>query len=109
MAVGGVIIVFTPESITAAKAAMANEMQPAVNLCLGAFVSTVGLTVPAVLILGLVTGQTATMGLASLEVVLLIITVLLSTLTFLGLRTSPVHGIVNLALFAIYALFLFVP
>lgn len=49
VAVGGVliaIIVFTPESITAVTAAMNNEMQRAINLCLGAFVSTVVLTVP---------------------------------------------------------------
>ncbi|MBX8828174.1 calcium:proton antiporter, partial [Ochrobactrum sp. SFR4] len=42
VALGGVliaIIVFTPESITAVKAALNNEMQRAINLCLGAFVS----------------------------------------------------------------------
>ncbi|MBP6563769.1 MAG: hypothetical protein KA214_09880, partial [Neisseriaceae bacterium] len=38
------IIVFTPESITAVKAALANDLTRAVNLCLGAFVSTIGLT-----------------------------------------------------------------
>ena len=60
VAVGGVliaIIVFTPESITAVKAAFNNKTQRAINLCLGAFVSTVGLTVPAVLAVGLVTGK----------------------------------------------------
>lgn len=66
VAVGGVliaIIVFTPESITAIKAAVANEMQRAINLCLGAFVSTVGLTVPAVLAIGLIAGKTVILGL----------------------------------------------
>lgn len=112
LAVGGVIIaiiVFTPESITAVKAALANQMQRAINLCLGAFVSTVGLTVPVVLGIGLVTGKTVTLGLGMLDMILLGITVLLSTFTFLGLRTSPVQGMMHLALFAMYALFLFVP
>ncbi len=112
LAVGGVIIaiiVFTPESITAVKAAMANQMQRAINLCLGAFVSTVGLTVPVVLVIGLLTRQTVTMGLGLLDTVLLVITVLLTTLTFLGVRTSPLQGLMHLALFAIYALLLFVP
>ncbi|MGL4583094.1 MAG: calcium:proton antiporter, partial [Flavobacterium sp.] len=57
---GGVliaIIVFTPESMTAIKAALNNEFQRAINLCHGAFVSTVGLTVPSVLIIGLITGK----------------------------------------------------
>ncbi len=112
LAVGGVIIaiiVFTPESITAVKAALANQMQRAINLCLGAFVSTVGLTVPVVLGIGLVGDRTVTLGLPMLDVVLLLITVLLSTFTFLGHRTSPVQGMMHLALFAIYALFLFAP
>lgn len=112
VAVGGVIIaiiVFTPESITAVRAAMTNQMQRAINLCLGAFVSTVGLTVPVVLIIGLVTQQTVTMGLGLLDTVLLVITVLLSVLTFLGLRTSPVQGMIHLAVFAVYVLLVFVP
>lgn len=112
VAVGGLIIaiiVFTPESLTAIKAALADQMQRAVNLCLGAFVSTVGLTVPAVLLIGLVTQQTVIMGLGPLDTVLLAITVLLSGLTFLGLRTSPVQGMMHLALFAIYTLLLCVP
>ena len=112
VAVGGLIIaiiVFTPESLTAIRAALADQMQRAVNLCLGAFVSTVGLTVPVVLLIGLATQQTVIMGLSLLDTVLLAITLLLSGLTFLGLRTSPVQGMMHLALFAIYTLLLFVP
>lgn len=112
VAVGGVliaIIVFTPESITAVRAALANQMQRAINLCLGAFVSTVGLTVPAVLAIGLVTGKTVVLGLNAAETVLLVLTVALTTLTFLGLRTSPVQGMMHLALFAVYAVVLFMP
>lgn len=112
VAVGGVliaIIVFTPESITAVRAALANQMQRTINLCLGAFVSTVGLTVPAVLAMGLVTGKTVTLGLNGLDSALLVMTIALSTLTFVGARTSPVQGMMHLTLFAIYAVFLFVP
>lgn len=112
VAVGGVliaIIVFTPESITAVKAALANQMQRSINLCLGAFVSTVGLTVPAVLTLGLLTGKTVTLGLNALDTVLLVMTIALTTLTFIGLRTSPVQGLMHLTLFAIYGMLLFVP
>lgn len=112
VAVGGLliaIIVFTPESITAVKAALANQAQRAVNLCLGAFVSTVGLTVPAVLLIGLLTGQTVVFGLDALDTVLLAITLALTTLSFLGARTSPIQGLMHLMLFAVYAVLLFVP
>jgi Ca2+:H+ antiporter len=111
-ALGGVliaIIVFTPESITAVKAAMNNEMQRAINLCLGAFVSTVGLTVPAVLVIGLVTGKQVIMGISNTETVLYIATVALGMLSFNGQKTSAVQGWMHLALFAIFGLLLFSP
>ncbi|MGJ7530075.1 calcium:proton antiporter [Variovorax sp. GB1P17] len=112
VALGGVliaIIVFTPESITAVKAALNNEMQRAINLCLGAFVSTVGLTVPAVLVIGLVTGKQVTMGISPIETVLFIVTAALSALTFNGQRTSALQGLMHIVLFAIFGLLLFNP
>ncbi|MDP9908539.1 Ca2+:H+ antiporter [Variovorax boronicumulans] len=111
-AVGGVliaIIVFTPESITAVRAAMNNEMQRAINLCLGAFVSTVGLTVPAVLVIGLVTGKQVLMGISGAETLLFAVTAVLSLLSFNGQRTSPIQGLMHLMLFAVYGMLLFLP
>jgi Ca2+:H+ antiporter len=111
-AVGGVliaIIVFTPESITAVKAAMHNEMQRAINLCLGAFVSTVGLTVPAVLAIGLMTGKQVILGISAMETVLFVLTVALTVQTFNGQRTSPLQGFMHLGLFAVFGLLLFKP
>src|SRR5699024_3969973 len=51
-------IVFLPETITALRAGLAGEMQRVINLCHGALVSTVSFTIPAVLLIGLATGQT---------------------------------------------------
>lgn len=110
IALGGVliaIIVFTPEAITAVKAALNNEMQRAINLCLGAFVSTIGLTVPAVLVIGLVTGKTVIMGVSVFETVLLILTIALTALSFNGQRTSPIQGIMHLGLFGVFTVLLF--
>ncbi|WP_161991409.1 MULTISPECIES: calcium:proton antiporter [Rhizobium/Agrobacterium group] len=110
VAVGGVliaIIVFTPESITAVKAALNNETQRSINLCLGAFVSTVGLTVPAVLTVGLVTGKTVIFGISPTETILFALTVALTTLTYLGRRTSAAQGLLHLMLFVIFGLLLF--
>jgi Ca2+:H+ antiporter len=112
VAVGGVliaIIVFTPESITAIKAAMNNEMQRAINLCAGAFVSTVGLTVPAVLVIGMMTGKKVIMGISGMETVLLAITILLTAQTLNGQRTSPIQGFLHIAVFALFSLLLFYP
>ncbi|WXL25874.1 hypothetical protein WG219_21705 [Ectopseudomonas mendocina] len=112
LAVGGVliaIIVFTPESITAVKAALNNEMQRAINLCLGAFVSTVGLTVPVVLIIGMLTGKQVIMGISSLETVLFALTLFLSMQTFNGQRTSPIQGYMHMMLFVVFGMLLFYP
>ncbi|MGS4344624.1 calcium:proton antiporter [Myroides odoratus] len=109
---GGVliaIIVFTPESMTAIKAALNNEFQRAINLCHGAFVSTVGLTIPAVLIVGLVTGKTVLFGMTATETILFIITLLLSLMTFIGKRTTPIMGMMHLVLFVVFILLIFNP
>jgi Ca2+:H+ antiporter len=103
------IIVFTPESITAVRAARNNELQRAINLCLGAFVSTVGLTVPVILGIGLITGQPITMGIAPTDMVLLGVTVAVSMLSFNGQRTLPIQGLMHLALFAVFGFLLFCP
>lgn len=111
-AVGGVliaIIVFTPESITAVKAAINNEMQRAINLCLGAFVSTVGLTVPAVLVIGMVTNKQVVMGISNTEILLFVITVVLTMMSFNSQKTSPIQGLMHLVVFAVFGLVLFYP
>jgi Ca2+:H+ antiporter len=53
-ALGGLIIavlVATPEAIGAARAAMANHMQRSVNIFLGPVPSTIGLTIPAMIVI----------------------------------------------------------
>lgn len=109
---GGVliaIIVFTPESMTAVKAALNNEFQRAINLCHGAFVSTVGLTIPSVLIVGLLAGKTVLFGLNPTEMILFVITLLLSVITFSGKRTTPMIGIMHLTLFVVFIMLIFNP
>lgn len=103
------IIVFTPESITAVKAALGNDMTRAINLCLGAFVSTVGLTIPTVLILAWFLGKPLHMGLSGTETVLLVLTIGLSVLSFAGQRTHAVLGLIHLSLFVVFGLLLFAP
>jgi Ca2+:H+ antiporter len=103
------IIVFTPESMTAVKAALNNEFQRAINLCHGAFVSTVGLTIPSVLIIGLITGKTVALGLTATETILFVITLLLSLMSFLGKRTSPILGVMHIVLFVLFILLVFNP
>lgn len=100
------IIVFTPETITALRAAANREAQRVVNLCLGAFVSTVGLTIPAVLTIGLLTGQQVVLAETPAVLGLIITTVIASVITFTSKRLTPIQGALHLALFASYAVVL---
>ncbi|EWS81090.1 calcium:proton antiporter [Brachybacterium phenoliresistens] len=98
------MIVFLPESITAVRAALAGQMQRAVNLCHGALVSTVGLTVPAVLGIGMLTGQRVVLGESAENLMLLGITLMLSAVTFSSRTVGAIHGTAHLAVFALYVL-----
>lgn len=112
VALGGVLIavlVLTPEGLTAFSAALANRLQRAVNVCLGAALSTIGLTIPAVLLIGLVTGRNVHLGLTQVETVLLVLTLFVSGLTFGGGRTSVIQGFVHLLLFLVYVILIFSP
>ena len=112
VALGGILIamvVFTPECIAALRAISANQLQRAINLCLGAAASTLGLTVPAVLAIGLYTGQEVVLGLSGTNMVILAMTLLLSTLTFTGTRTTMLEGAVHLAVFFVFLVLVFSP
>lgn len=111
-ALSGIIIamvVFTPEGISALKAVASNELTRAINLCLGAAASTLGLTVPAVLLIGLLTGQSVVLGLSNANMVLLAVTLILNTLTFSGARTTMLEGAVHLSLFGVFLILVFSP
>lgn len=111
-ALGGIVIamiVFMPEGISALRAVSANQLTRAINLCLGAATSTLGLTVPAVLVIGLVTGKPVVLGVAPADMVLLAVTLLLGTLTFSGVRTTMLEGAVHLLLFFVFLVLVFSP
>lgn len=101
------MIVFLPETITAIRAALAGEIQRVSNLCHGALVSTVGLTIPAVLTIGLLTGQTVTLGEGPTNLVLLAVSLLLTMTTFTGRRVTAMHGAAHLFVFVLYGLTVF--
>ncbi|HKH20488.1 MAG TPA: calcium:proton antiporter, partial [Gammaproteobacteria bacterium] len=65
--------------------------------------------VPAVLGIGLVTGQTVKLGLTSAQMTLLAVTLALSMITFSGSRTTVLEGAVHLVLFFVYIVLIFSP
>ncbi len=71
--------------------------------------SAIGLTLPAVLIIGLVTGEKVILGLDPTGMVLVFLTLLLSMVTFSGPRTTVLEGAVHLLVFFVYIVLVFSP
>ncbi|MDE0929535.1 MAG: hypothetical protein OSA77_02530 [Halioglobus sp.] len=110
VALGGVIIallVLAPEGLAALKSAVANRVQRSINICLGSAVATIGLTVPVIMMISLVTGNKVILGLDPVDSVLLVTTILVSVVTFSSEKTNVIHGVVHLVLFVAYITMLF--
>ncbi|MES0882304.1 calcium:proton antiporter [Roseibium sp. SCP14] len=110
LALSGFIVaalVLMPEGLSALQAARENKLQRAVNICLGSAVATIGLTVPAVLLVGWVTGHTIELGLKFADIIMLVLTLFVSLITFGSRTTSYLQGAVHLALFAAYVMMIF--
>ena len=109
-AVGGVLIailVATPEALSAVKAALANQLQRSVNIFLGSVLATIGLTVPAMLVISSLTGKNIILGVQNADLVLLPLTLVVSVVTFASGRTNVLQGAVHLLLFLAYLMLLF--
>ncbi|ANE03671.1 calcium:proton antiporter [Corynebacterium crudilactis] len=110
VAMAGLIIatiVFLPETITSLKAAWTGEIQRVSNLAHGAQVSTVGLTIPAVLIIGIITGQDVQLGETPINLLLLGTTIAVTAIAFSSKKVNAVHGSVLLMLFVVYMMSMF--
>lgn len=101
------LIVFLPETITAVRAALGGELQRVSNLCHGALVSTVGLTIPAVLVIGMLTGQTVVLAQTPSNLALVGISLVLTVATFFGGRVTALHGAGHVMVFALYLMTVF--
>jgi Ca2+:H+ antiporter len=101
------VLVLSPESLAAVRAALANHLQRSINLLLGSVLASISLTVPAVLAIGLVTGRTVVLGLAPVDEIMLVLTLALSMLTFASGRTNALLGAVHLVLFFAYLMLIF--
>ncbi len=101
------VLILSPESLGAVRSALANQLQRSVNILLGSVLATISLTIPAVLVIGFITGRTVILGLDAADVTLLLLTLGLCTLTFASARTNVLLGAVHLLLFLAYLMLVF--
>lgn len=102
-------VVLLPESIAAYQAARANRLQTSLNLALGSALASIGLTIPAVAIVSLVTGWTLSLGIDVKSTVLLLLSLIVATLSLGTGRTTVMQGTVHLVIFAVYLFTTIVP
>jgi Ca2+:H+ antiporter len=107
---GGMIIamlVATPEAIGATRAALVNSVQRSINIFLGSVLSTIGLTVPIMLVISYLTHREVFLGLAAANSLLLAVTLAVSVVTFASGRTNILQGAVHVMLFAAFLMLIF--
>lgn len=112
LAVVGVVIaavVLLPEGLTALKAAKGNRLQTSLNASLGSAAASIGLTIPIVGAVSVVLGQPLTLGLGTEGMVMLLLTLFVSTLTFATGRTTMLQGAVHLVIFGVFVFLSAVP
>ena len=110
VALGGLLVavlVLAPEALAAFHAALEDQLQRSINICLGSALATIGLTVPAVLCIGFLTGESIILGLDPVPRLLLLLTLFLSFITFSSGRSNVLQGVIHLILFLAYIVLLF--
>ena len=103
------LMILLPESVSALRAAANGEMQTSLNLSLGSALASIGLTIPAIAIALIWLDGPVTLGLGGKEIALLVLTTVVSMLTFGSGRATVLQGMQHLAIFAAFVFLAIVP
>ena len=102
-------IVLLPEGTAAVRAAHRNRLQTSLNLALGSALASIGLTIPAVALVALVTGMPLALGIDMKATVLFLLSLFVSFLSLGTGRTTILQGAVLLVIFGVYVLTAILP
>jgi Ca2+:H+ antiporter len=103
------VLILLPEGVAAVAAARKNDLQKSINLALGSSLATIGLTIPAVAVAAYALDKQLVLGLSTQDMVLLVLTFVVSMLTFGTGRTNILFGLVHMVVFAVFLFMVFVP
>ncbi len=108
----GVVIaalVLLPETLAAARAARQGRVQTSLNLAYGSAMASIGLTIPTIALASLWIRGPLLLGLGPTQLVLLVLTVVVSVLTVVPGRATRLQGEVHLVLLAAYMFLAVIP
>jgi Ca2+:H+ antiporter len=94
------LVVLLPESIAAVRNALRDREQISLNLALGSAIASIGLTIPAIALASIWLPGALVLGLAPLQMVLLGLTAVIGTLTFMPGRATVLQASLHLVLAA---------
>ena len=109
VAVSIAMVVLLPESIAAVRAALVGRSQTSLNLAYGSALASIGLTIPVIAVFSIVFGYPVTLGLNPSEVVLLMLTLIVSVLTVLPGKATVLQGAVHLCILGSFLAFIIAP
>ena len=96
------LLVLLPETIAAVRAAARDRMQTSLNLALGSAMASIGLTIPAIAIAMIWLSGPLLLGLGGTQIVLLVLTMIVGTLTVVPGRANVLQGGIHLGLLAVF-------
>jgi Ca2+:H+ antiporter len=96
------LLVLLPETLAAVRSALRDRVQTSLNLAYGSAMASIGLTIPAIAVASIWLDGPLTLGLPATELVLLALTVVISILTVVPGRATPLQGGVHLSLLAAF-------
>ncbi|GAB3799294.1 ionic transporter y4hA [Humibacter antri] len=96
------LVILLPEGISAVRAARRNHIQTSLNLGLGSAMASIGLTIPAVAVASIWMPGQLVLGLGDTQIVLLLLSIVVSILTVVPGRATKLQGGVHLVIFAAF-------
>jgi Ca2+:H+ antiporter len=96
------LLVLLPETLAAFRAATRDRVQISLNLSYGSAMASIGLTIPAIAVASIWLDGPLLLGLGSVQIALLALTVVVSILTVVPGRATRLQGAIHLILFAAF-------
>lgn len=99
------LLVLAPETLAALNNARRDRVQNSLNLAYGSAMASIGLTIPVIALAMIWLPGPLTLGLGSMQIVLLTLSVLVSILTLAQGRALLLQGVVHLVVLATFIFF----
>jgi Ca2+:H+ antiporter len=109
VAVSIALLVLLPETIAAVRAARRGRIQTSLNLGYGSAMASIGLTIPAIVIVAWMMDFNLTLGIGPTSLVLLGITIITGFATVISGRATLLQGGLHLSLLAVFLILVAAP